>query len=58
MRTHFMADTEVENILREIRERVYAEEEAAAAAREGSSNSVPAARENGASQAAASRTMT
>ncbi|HEY6232386.1 MAG TPA: hypothetical protein VIW64_14085 [Pyrinomonadaceae bacterium] len=33
-----MADTEVENILREIRERVYAEEEAAAAARSGSSN--------------------
>lgn len=49
-----MADTEVESILREIRERVYAEEEAAAAAREGSSNGVPAARENGASRAAGS----
>jgi hypothetical protein len=49
-----MADTEVENILREIRERVYAEEEAAAAAREGSSNGVPAARENSASRAAGS----
>lgn len=49
-----MADTEVENILREIRERVYAEEEAAAAAREGSSNGTTAARENGASREAGS----
>jgi len=49
-----MADTEVENILREIRERVYAEEEAAAAAREGSSNGVLAERENGASPEAGS----
>jgi len=43
-----MADTEVENILREIRERVYAEEEAAAAVRAGSSNGAPVALENGA----------
>src|SRR4029078_9608097 len=49
-----MADTEVENILREIRERVYAEEEAAAAARERSSNGVSVARENGASGEAGS----
>jgi hypothetical protein len=49
-----MADTEVENILREIRERVYAEEEAAAAARHGGSNGVRAARENGAAPEAGS----